>query len=132
MPLSPREGHLFRDETAHAKGAAKAPWPHPMASNSAGSLWAERVPSCWKPPDPFKGVSTADMHNCRTLLQTGAYRADPRAEDWVGYMVADVLKIDVVHGADNDPKDIARIKQSLQLGSKTRSWRPWNARTKNA
>jgi hypothetical protein len=69
--------------------------------------------SSFEPPNPFQGVTAADMHNCRTLAQTGAYRADSRAADWIGYVVADVLKINVVHGADNDPKDIARIKQIL-------------------
>jgi hypothetical protein len=54
--------------------------------------------SSWKPPDPFKGVSTADMVKCRALTQTGAYRLDARSADWVGYMVADVLKINVAHG----------------------------------
>ena len=56
------------------------------------------------------------MHNCRALAQTGAYRLDSRSSDWVGYMVADVVKINVSHDAKNDPKDIARIKQIL------RSW----------
>lgn len=69
--------------------------------------------SRWMPPDPFQGITAADMHKCRTLAQTGAYRADSRAADWIGYVVADVLKINVVHGAENDPKDIARIKQIL-------------------
>src|SRR5262249_21121662 len=67
--------------------------------------------SPWKPPDPFQGISTADMHKCRTLAQTAAYRADSRSPDWVGYMVAEVLGINVVHGADNKPEDVARIKQ---------------------
>jgi hypothetical protein len=69
--------------------------------------------SPWKPPDPFQDVSAANMHKCRTLVQTGAYREDSRSSDWVGYMVADVLKINVVRGADNDPKDLARLKQIL-------------------
>jgi hypothetical protein len=72
--------------------------------------------SPWKPPDPFKGVATADMHKCRALAQTGAYRLDSRSSDWVGYMVAHVLGINVSHDAKNDPKNIARIKQIL------RSW----------
>ena len=71
-------------------------------------------PSPWKPPDPFKGVSTADMHKCRGLAQTGAYRADSRSPDWVGYMVAEVLGINVMPGADNDPKDLDRLKQILK------------------
>jgi AAA domain len=76
--------------------------------------------SSWKPPDPFQGVSTADMHKCRTLTQTGAYRLDSRSSDWVGYMVADVLKVNVVCGAENDAKDIARIKQILSTWFKNK------------
>jgi hypothetical protein len=53
------------------------------------------------------------MHKCRTLTQTGAYRADSRAADWIGYAVAEVLGINVIRGADNDPKDLARLKQVL-------------------
>jgi hypothetical protein len=69
--------------------------------------------SPWNPPNPFQGVSTTNMHKCRTLAQTGAFRADSRAGDWIGYAVAEVLGINVVRGANNDPKDIARLKQVL-------------------
>jgi hypothetical protein len=84
--------------------------------------------SPWKPPNPFQGVTTADMHKCRALTQTGAFRLDVRANNWIGYLVADILKINVAHGADNDPKDVARIanparvvqKQGLGLREETR------------
>jgi AAA domain len=76
--------------------------------------------SWWKPPDPFKGVSTADMLKCRSLTQTGAYRLDSRSADWVGYMVADVIKINVAHGAENNTRDIARIKQILSTWFKNK------------
>jgi AAA domain len=70
--------------------------------------------SPWKPPDPFQGISTADMHKCRTLAQTGAYRLDNRSADWIGYAIAEVLNIKVAHGADNNRKDLARIKQIVK------------------
>jgi hypothetical protein len=76
--------------------------------------------SPWKPPDPFNGVSTANMHKCRTLAQSGAYRADSRSPDWVGYMVAEVVGINVVRGVENDPKDLARIKQILKTWIKNK------------
>jgi hypothetical protein len=69
--------------------------------------------SPWKPPDPFKGVSTADMHKCRELARTGAYRKDSRSKDWIGYPVANALKINVTHDAENKKEDVARIKQIL-------------------
>jgi hypothetical protein len=76
--------------------------------------------SPWKPPDPLKGVATADMHKCRELARTGAYRLDSRSTNWVGYMVAEVLKINVSHGAENDRKHIARIKQILRTWLKNK------------
>src|SRR5262249_7417622 len=94
----------------------------PLGKASWFKLEVENLPngdeiacaSPWKPPDPLQGVTAADMHKCRTLAQTGAYRLDSRASDWVGYMVAEVLGINVVHGADNKREDIARIKQILK------------------
>jgi hypothetical protein len=76
--------------------------------------------SPWKPQNPFQGVTTADMHKCRALAQTGAYRLDSRAKDWVGYMIADALKINLAHGADNDPKDLARVKEILRTWLKNK------------
>jgi hypothetical protein len=83
----------------------------PLGKASWFKLAVENLPngdeiacaSPWKPPDPFNGVSTADMHKCRTLAQTGAYRLDPRSPEWIGYVIAEVLKINVAHGAENDP-----------------------------
>jgi hypothetical protein len=69
--------------------------------------------SSWKPPDPFKGISTADMHKCRELARTGAYRKDSRSKDWIGYAVANALKINVAYSAENKKEDVARIKQIL-------------------
>ena len=68
----------------------------------------------WKPPDPFQGVKPADMHKCRDLARAGAYRADSRSPEWVGYMIAQVLHVNVVPGADNDLKDLARIRRVIK------------------
>jgi len=94
----------------------------PLGKASWFKLEVENLPngdeiacaSPWKPPDPFHGVSTANMHKCRTLARSGAYRADSRSPDWVGYMVAEVLKINISPGADNKPEELARIKQILK------------------
>ena len=60
------------------------------------------------------------MHKCRELPRTSAYRADSRSPDWVGYMVAKVLKINAVPGADNKSEDLARIKQILKTWYKNK------------
>jgi AAA domain len=69
--------------------------------------------SLWKRPDPFFGITPTDMYECRRLAQTGAYRLDSRSHDWIGYAVAERLGIGVVHGAENDPRELARLKQIL-------------------
>jgi hypothetical protein len=86
----------------------------------------------WKPADPFSGVTVTDMHKCRTLAQTGAYRSSSQSSDWIGYAIANVLNINVAHGAENKPEDIAKIKQILRTWLKTRCWRPRSAKTKTA
>jgi hypothetical protein len=76
--------------------------------------------SPWKPPDPFRGITPADMHRCRALAQTGAYRLDSRSSEWIGYAVAEPLGINVAHGAENDPRDLARLKHILQTWFKNK------------
>src|SRR5262249_2666859 len=46
------------------------------------------VSSRWNPPDPFEGVSTADMETGRQLARTGEFRADSRSPKWFGYALA--------------------------------------------
>jgi hypothetical protein len=72
--------------------------------------------SSWKPPDPFKGLTAADMELARHWSTTGAYRADSRSPHWLGYKLAEHLHLDVTHdgrGPEGDAKDIARIKEIL-------------------
>jgi AAA domain len=76
--------------------------------------------SRWKPPNPFDGVNTAEMELARKLAQTGAYRADPRSSEWFGYALADLLHIPVAHGADNAPKDLARLKEIIRVWRKNK------------
>jgi hypothetical protein len=72
------------------------------------------VSSCWKPPDPFEGVSTANMETGRKLAATGEFRADMRSPDWFGYKLADLLHIPVSYRAENNPKDLARLHAILK------------------
>jgi AAA domain len=70
--------------------------------------------SCWIPPNPFDGVTTADMELARQLAQTGAYRADNRSPHWFGYALADRLHIPIAYGANNNPKDLARVNTIIK------------------
>jgi hypothetical protein len=76
--------------------------------------------SPWKPPDPFEGITAADTYKCRALARTGVYRHDSRSPDWIGYAVAEVLRINITHGSNNDMEDLARIKQILRTWFKNK------------
>jgi AAA domain len=72
--------------------------------------------SSWTPPNPFDGVTTADVELARNWSRTGAYRADPRSPDWFGYNLADHLHLDMRYG-DRGPEgataDLAKVKQII-------------------
>jgi hypothetical protein len=87
--------------------------------------------SPWKPENPFKTVTTADMHECRRLAQTGACRADSRSPDWFGYVVAAVLKMDVTHGGDNKASDVAKIKAIIKRWLQTKALKVERREDKN-
>jgi hypothetical protein len=99
---------------------------------SGGISWIKLVPkklpngdevvcsSSWTPPNPFIGITTRDMELARNLAQTGAYRDDIRSPQWFGFALADQLKINIAFGAENDLKDIARIKQVIKTWIKNK------------
>jgi len=72
--------------------------------------------SSWAPPNPFDGLTVADMELARNWSGTGAYRADARSPDWFGYKLADHLRLDVRYG-DRGPEgtaaDIAKVKEII-------------------
>jgi hypothetical protein len=76
--------------------------------------------SRWKPPNPFEGVSVADMETGARLAATGEYRADIRSPQWFGFALADLLHIPVAHGADNESKDLAKLNAIIKTWIKNK------------
>ena len=72
------------------------------------------VASPWEPPDPFRGITPADMELARSLAATGEYRADMRSPKWIGYALAARFELTVSHKGENDPKDVSRLKTILK------------------
>jgi hypothetical protein len=68
----------------------------------------------WKPADPFDAASVADMVKCRSVAQGNAYRTSSQSPDWIGFPVAHILGINISFDGENDPKDVARVKELLQ------------------
>jgi RecA-family ATPase len=72
--------------------------------------------SSWKPPDPFEGVTTADLELARNWSSTGAYRADARSPEWFGYKLAEHLRLKVHHGTRGPVgavHDVAKMKHII-------------------
>jgi hypothetical protein len=72
------------------------------------------VAEAWKFPDPFRGVTSADLGVAQRLAQTGAYRDDSRSPDWFGWALAEHLKIPIRYNGDNSKADMARVKAIIR------------------
>jgi AAA domain len=69
----------------------------------------------WQFPDAFASFSANDLPRVRELARTGAYRDDPRSQDWFGKALADMI------GADIDDKhDRARVSTMIKTWKKTK------------
>ena len=78
------------------------------------------VASGWTPPNPFDGVSRADMELARELAATGEYRADRRSPKWFGYPLARQLRLAVSAKGETDPKDLARLMSIIKTWLKNK------------
>jgi hypothetical protein len=61
----------------------------------------------WTPPDPFEGLSTADLYAVQVAIDGGEWGDSSAANDWAGFAVAKALAIDPM-------TDKARIKSLLR------------------
>jgi len=68
----------------------------------------------WKPPDPFQGITSKDVEVARNVAQGGTHRADSQSPLWFGFALAKHLKINVQHGGDNAPAELARLKTIIK------------------
>ncbi len=62
----------------------------------------------WSPPATFEGISVHDLKAVQDRVASGEWRSSDQTAEWVGYAVADVLKLDVGKTADK-----RRIKTML-------------------
>lgn len=63
----------------------------------------------WNAPDPFDGLSTADLYAVQMAIDAGEWGASIQATDWAGKAVASVLGLDV-----EDDADKARINSLIR------------------
>lgn len=62
------------------------------------------VVSVWEWPDAFAGITAADARRVRAAVDASnpPPRMNPQASQWIGYLVADVLEIDVTDKANKE------------------------------
>jgi hypothetical protein len=114
--------HYFRSEIDKANLAppSKASWYRlvsiPIGNGSGGGIDDQDyvgVATPWAWPDAFDGVSVADLRAVQARVSEGRYRANSQAKDWVGNVVAEVLKLDSANQAHK-----AKIKTLLGVWTK--------------
>lgn len=127
-------GH-FRVEMGKANlaPADKASWRKMIGVhlNNGADYWpdGDAVGVCtpWTPPDAFEGMTTRDLQNVQRAIAgcDEPPKDSERANDWAGYVIADVLGLDLGKGmkkAEQNPTQrIARAKVRKLLSEWMRS-----------
>ncbi|MCP1540138.1 AAA family ATPase [Methylorubrum extorquens] len=67
------------------------------------------VVEAWKWPNAFDGVSLTNLQAVQHRVSDGRYRESSQSKEWVGYVVAEVLRLDADKKAD-----LAKIKALLK------------------
>jgi hypothetical protein len=81
--------------------------------------------SSWTPPNPFDGVSITDLKLVQNRVQTGAFRADSRSPDWLGWWMAENLPMLNIKTRHRDqPRNKAEV---ARLNSILKTWQKNNA-----
>jgi hypothetical protein len=78
---------------------------------------AVAVATPWNPPNPFEGVTVAQMRECRKVAQGGAYRADIQAKEWFGHKVAEIIKLPLNPSGERDKAAYARVSAIIKKWS---------------
>jgi hypothetical protein len=53
----------------------------------------------WTWPDALEGVTMADLQKVQAAIAARRWRENAQSNDWAGYAVADVLKLDIANKA---------------------------------
>jgi hypothetical protein len=104
-----RQGYFRADRgKGNITPPSKATWYHIRAVPCANGEDTPTVTS-WAFPGAFDGVTPDHMRRVRAMAAEGNYRKDPRAENWIGLAVAEVLELDL-----EDDADRKQIKEILK------------------
>jgi hypothetical protein len=105
-----KEARFFnvQDDKHNRAPAEKAGW-YEMVSVELGNGDNVGVVSPWKPPAALDGVEPQHLIDVQRICAHGEHRQDPQSADWVGNVVATVMRLDV----DNKAV-VTRIKKIVE------------------
>ncbi|WP_235524147.1 AAA family ATPase [Sphingomonas sp. Leaf33] len=110
-----------QDDKANRAPAEDAQWYRLASQNVDNSIGQDDpfgeegdsvgVVTRWSPPDAFDGVTADHLYRVQQRIETGQWRADVQAKEWVGKAVAEVLDL----SAESEAKaDRAKINALLR------------------
>jgi hypothetical protein len=88
---------FFRVENGKANlapAADQAAW-HQLVSVDLANGDSVAAVTKWTWPNAFDGVTVRDLREVQSRIAAGHYRESPQATDWVGHVVASVLRLDM-------------------------------------
>jgi AAA domain len=106
------------DRRLHVKIENGKSNPGPIGKADWIKIEAENLPNgdtvaCvvrWSPPDPFDGVTVADLKVVQKVVQGGAFRANSQSEEWLGWWMAKNLTgLNISARFDDKPRDRAAV-----------------------
>ena len=111
------------DKANLAPPSTKATWlrlANVALGNRSGRLIDDQdyvgVAIPWQWPDAFAGVTLSDLCAVQARVAEGRWQENAQAKDWVGYAIADVLKLDASNRAHR-AKIKAMLKQWIANGA---------------
>ncbi len=99
---------VYDDKNNLSPPAAGSDWYH-LAPVTLANNDSVGVVESWIWPDPFSGVTTADLLEVQTEINGKGFRENVQASEWVGHAVGRILEID-----SKDRSQRARIKSLIK------------------
>jgi hypothetical protein len=89
----------------------------------------------WSRPDPFDGLSIADLKVVQNVVQDGAFRESSQAKEWLGWWMAENLpSLNITARYSDNPKDktaVSRLSGILKTWVKNRDLKIVTRQDKN-
>jgi hypothetical protein len=103
---NPRLHFRYYDGKANLAPPSETSTWFKLESFDLGNATAERpsdrvgVVTRWEPPNPFDDVTTDQMLEVRRRVSEGKWRESSQSREWIGYLVAEIMKLNPGEKAD--------------------------------